>query len=63
MHIERAGPADVRGLARLRWIDRTTDKADTAEFDSFAEALASWWESHRDTHFAFMARTEDTSGA
>lgn len=59
MHIERAGPADVRGLARLKWIDRTTDKADTAEFDSFAEALASWWEAHRDTHFAFVARTED----
>ena len=39
MHIERAGPEDVRGLARLKWIDRAGDDADTAEFDSFVDCL------------------------
>lgn len=61
MHIERAGPEDVRGLARLKWIDRAGDDADTAEFDSFVDALGAWWEAHRATHFAFVALTEDTT--
>ncbi|MFJ4997166.1 GNAT family N-acetyltransferase [Microbacterium sp. NPDC088619] len=57
MHIERAGPEDVRGLARLKWIDRAG--ADAADFDSFANVLLSWWEAHRATHTAFVARTVD----
>lgn len=58
MHIERAGPDEVRGLARLKWMDRAADDADTAEFDSFVEALGSWWQSHQDTHSAFVAQIE-----
>lgn len=57
MHIERAGPDDVRGLARVKWLDRATDDAGDAEFDSFVTALASWWEIHHATHSAFVART------
>ncbi|CAH0154117.1 GNAT family N-acetyltransferase [Microbacterium foliorum] len=59
MHIERAGLEDVRGLARVKWIDRGTDGPNLAEFESFATALASWWEVHRGTHSAFVARTID----
>ncbi|WP_167456846.1 MULTISPECIES: GNAT family N-acetyltransferase [Microbacterium] len=59
MHIERAGPDDVRGLARVKWIDRAADDAGDAEFDSFVTALSSWWDDHRATHSAFVARTID----
>lgn len=61
MHIERAGPDHVRGLARVKWIDRATDDADPAEFDSFVEALGSWWEAHQATHSAFIAQIEDAT--
>lgn len=61
MHIERAGPDDVRGLARLKWIDRATDTADDAEFESFVHALGAWWDAHRATHSAFVARTGDAT--
>jgi len=59
VHIERAGPDDVRGLARVKWIDRAAEGAGDSEFESFVAALASWWELHRGTHSAFVARTTD----
>lgn len=61
MHIERAGPEDVRGLARLKWMDRAADDADATEFDSFVAALGRWWEAHQATHSAFVAQIEDVT--
>ncbi|GAA1242896.1 GNAT family N-acetyltransferase [Microbacterium phyllosphaerae] len=59
MHIERAGSRDIRGLARVRWRDRSDHPADDEAFDSFVSDLSSWWETHHDTHSAFVARTDD----
>jgi len=59
VRIERAGLQDIRGLARVKWIDRSGDRPDTEAFESFVDEFAAWWESHQSTHSAFVARTDD----
>ena len=43
----------------MKWMDRAAADADDGEFDLFVTALASWWDIHRATHSAFVARTID----
>lgn len=59
MRIERAGHRDIRGLARVKWIDRSEDQADADAFETFLGEFSSWWVAHRDTLAAFVARSED----
>lgn len=59
MRIERAGPQDIRGLARLKWLDRSGRRPPTGAFDAFVDDFRSWWDAHQSTHSAFVARTDD----
>ena len=61
MRIERAGSADVRDLARLRWVDRSADPVTDRALAAFEGDLSAWWDSHRETHFAFVARSDDAT--
>lgn len=61
MRIERAGSADVRDLARLRWVDRSADPVTDRALAAFERDLSAWWDSHRETHFAFVARSADAT--
>ena len=57
MRIERAGSADIRDLARSRWVDRSADPATDRALAAFEGDLSAWWE----THFAFVARSDDAT--
>lgn len=61
MRIERAGPGEIRDLARLRWVDRAAEVATADALDAFEGDLSAWWDSHRETHFAFVARSADAT--
>lgn len=62
MMIRQADSEDVADLARLLWLDTFSPALDLRGVESFVVELADWWASHRDSHFAFVARTSETVG-
>lgn len=58
MEIRQAEAGDVAGLARL--LQANTDGAHPAQEpdDTFADALARWWEAQQGSHVAYVARVE-----
>jgi GNAT superfamily N-acetyltransferase len=61
--IGRAGPGDIPGLARLLWLDTRHEVPDADAVAEFAIELEEWWRGKRDSHIAFVARTEDATAA
>jgi GNAT superfamily N-acetyltransferase len=56
--ISRAGPDDIRGLAELLWLHDRDTTPDQPSLDDFAAELADWWDTHQQSHTAFVARAE-----
>ncbi|WP_149085238.1 MULTISPECIES: GNAT family N-acetyltransferase [Microbacterium] len=59
MRIDRAGRDDVSALARLKWQDVPADLTAGRSLAPFTEELGAWWDAHRRTHVAFVARLDD----
>jgi GNAT superfamily N-acetyltransferase len=55
-----AGQADVAQLARLLWLNASPEQRAEQSAEAFAGDLAAWWTSHDDSHFAFVARADDS---
>lgn len=47
---------DVNGLARLLWLDTLDEEPAGTSTVEFAAELERWWQAHRDSHRAFVAR-------
>jgi GNAT superfamily N-acetyltransferase len=56
MRISQAGEKDTAGLARLLWFNHHDEEPARRSVDAFAAELAQWWDAHRDSHLAFVAR-------
>jgi GNAT superfamily N-acetyltransferase len=54
--ISPANEGDLAGLARLLWLDTRGEEPAQRSVDAFATDLAEWWDTHSDTHLAFVAR-------
>jgi GNAT superfamily N-acetyltransferase len=59
VQIGRATQDDIEQLAELVWLDTHGEEPTQPALDAFTAELRSWWSSHRDTHFAFVARDSD----
>lgn len=59
MRIVQAGADDVPVLARLVLWNHREGEPSEEPVDAFATELAQWWEAHRDSHVAFLARMPD----
>lgn len=59
MLIERATFDDVDGLAQLKWRDLVDETPPLQSIAEFAADLKAWWLDHRQTHFAFVARSDE----
>lgn len=57
MLIEQATSDDVDGLAFLKWQDSAACSSPALSAVEFAADLETWWHAHRQTHFAFVARS------
>lgn len=57
--ITQAGPNDIEDLARLLWIDTHNEEPAQWSIHAFATELAHWWDSHRETHTAFVSRQDE----
>lgn len=60
MRICPATVADIDGLARLLWLDTLDEDPDPGSVAALATDLTSWWDTHRDTHHAFIAQPHET---
>ncbi|MGN6299938.1 MAG: GNAT family N-acetyltransferase [Angustibacter sp.] len=56
MEISEAGSADLDDLARLLWSHASPQERAAQPLASFTHDLARWWDEHRSTHVAFVAR-------
>jgi GNAT superfamily N-acetyltransferase len=56
VRISQASADDVAELARLLWLNHHDEEPAQPSADSFAAGLAQWWDAHRDSHLAFVAR-------
>ncbi|WUJ69768.1 GNAT family N-acetyltransferase [Kribbella soli] len=59
MDICLAGQADVAQLARLLWLNAAPEQRAEQPVQEFAADLASWW-TDNDSHFAFVARMDES---
>lgn len=59
MKICLAAQADVAQLARLLWLNAAPEQRAQQSVEAFADDLAAWW-AVNDSHFAFVARLDDS---
>lgn len=55
MDIRRADRSDIKGLARLVWLNAAPQERGEQTVDSFEPDLAAWWAAHAGSHHAFIA--------
>jgi GNAT superfamily N-acetyltransferase len=55
-----ADETDVPQLARLLWLNAAPEQRAQQSVEAFADDLAGWWASHDESHFAFVARRDDS---
>jgi len=59
VQIVRAVAGDAAALARLIWLDTHHHEPTAAQVEQFTAELTQWWETRRDSHVAYVARTDD----
>ena len=56
MDVIVAGDNDLEDLTRLLWLFASLEEQERRSPSSFATELAGWWDHHRESHVAFVAR-------
>lgn len=58
MKISKAHTGDIGDLARLLWLDTVKKEPAPLSIDAFTTELVQWWDAHRNSHAAFVARLD-----